>query len=351
MRRRPRIAVNTAIHLHGTSGSSTATHALVAALRELPEVEVLEVSPAGRGGRGSLANALADARWDLRGASRAEPDIDLLVSPCNVGLRGRARRHLLVVHDMMALDHPHLFDPKFVAYFRALVPLSIRRADRVITPSAHSRDRILRRVPGADVRVVLWSAPAGTDGLRAAWPAEPTVLMAGATEPVKNQVAGIHAVALLRRRTGRAVRLRLIGRARRHEGEVRRALAAVDPDGRWTSREVDVPGEALRSAYATSWLLLHPSHDEGFGLPLLEAAAHGLPVVHSGQGAMPEVLPEVNAGGTAPEMLARGMEQLLEPDAWAAAADHAVSRAAAFDDSRLRSALHSAVDDLLPVMA
>ena len=154
MTRARRVVVNTAIYLHGTSGSATATRQLVDALGHLPDVEVMEVAPARRGGPISVLNAVRDARWDLWGASRALPDVDLLVSPCNVGLRGRARRHLLVVHDVMVLDHPELFDRKFSAYFRALVPRSIRSADRVLTPSAHSRESILRVVPGADVRVV-----------------------------------------------------------------------------------------------------------------------------------------------------------------------------------------------------
>jgi glycosyltransferase involved in cell wall biosynthesis len=51
----------------------------------------------------------------------------------------------------------------------------------------------------------------------------------------------------------------------------------------------DAPERQLRAAYHASDVLLFPSHYEGFGLPLLEAMASGLPVVTSGAGALSEV--------------------------------------------------------------
>ena len=144
MRGQRRIAVNTAIYLHGTSGTATGTRELVQALRGIDDVSVHEVAPRSRGGWGSAFNAVADARWDLWQASRAVPDVDLLVSPCNIGLRGRARKHLLVVHDVMPMDRPELFDRKFGVYYRLLVPPSVRSADRVLTLSDHSAAAIRR---------------------------------------------------------------------------------------------------------------------------------------------------------------------------------------------------------------
>jgi glycosyltransferase involved in cell wall biosynthesis len=293
-----------------------------------------------------VLNALADARWDLWRASRVLPDVDLLVSPCNIGLRGRARRHLLVVHDVMAIEHPELFDRRFSAYFRLLVPPSVRSADRVLTLSERAAVAIRRMDPGADVRVITW-AHRGGDVTRATFPLRPIVLMVGATEPVKNQVAGVEAVARLRASTGADVGLRVIGPAGRAEAQVRSALDAADPAGSWAAREVDAPADILDRAYGSAWVLLQPSHDEGFGLPLVEAARHGLPVVHSGRGAMPSVLPEADVGGMQPDALAAAMAPLLDSGRWQCAADSIIERARAFDPETFRATLAAEIDDLL----
>lgn len=343
-----RVVVNTAIYLRGTSGSATATRMLVDALRGVDDTDVREVAPRARGGRSSLVNAARDARWDLWQVSRSLPDVDLLVSPVNIGFRGKARRHLLVVHDVMALEHPHLFDRRFAAYFRLLVPRSVRSADRVLTLSGTAADAVRRMDPAADVRVVAWAHP-GQLGQRVRFPRRPVVLMVGATEPVKNHAGGIEAVRALRLRCGRDVALRVIGPAGRADASVREALAAADPEGSWTTREVDVPRDVLESAYGSAWLLLQPSHDEGFGLPLVEAARHGLPVVHSGRGAMPGILAEVDAAGVTAERLTDAMVPLLDPGSWQAAADAAYRRAGAFGPAAFRAAVRDAVADLLPV--
>ncbi len=351
---RPLVVVNTAIELHGTSGSATATRELVAALRALPAVEVVESSPASRGGHGSLRNALADARWDLWQASRSGPQgrpVDLLVSPCNIGLRGAARRHLLVVHDVMPFDRPDLFDRKFGAYFRALVPRSVRSADRVLTLSEHAATRLRAMAPHTDVRVVAWGYGTPDSVAAAGFPvdgARPVVLMVGATAPVKNQAAGVAAVAALRSSSGRDIGLRVLGPAGRAERDVLAAIAAVDPAGAWSSREVDVAPDVLAAAYASSWVLLQPSYDEGFGLPLVEAARHGLPAVHSGRGAMPSVLREVDAGGVAPQVLAAALAPLLDPVEWARLSQASRERAGAFSPGVFRATVRDAVLDLLP---
>jgi glycosyltransferase involved in cell wall biosynthesis len=343
-----RIAVNTAIYEHGTSGSATATRALVDALTEVPDVAVCDVKPSGSRRGSSLRNAVRDARWDLWQSSRAVPDVDLLVSPCNIGLRGAARKHLLVVYDVMVFDHPELFDRRFAAYFRLFVPFSVRRADVVLTMSEHAAERLRSLAPEADVRVARWPHLGG-DPRHASFPSTTkVVLMVGATEPVKNHASGIAAVAQLRRTSGADVRLRVIGPVGRAEDAVRAAQQTADPDGTWISREVDVSAEVLDGAYASAWALLQPSLDEGFGLPLVEAGRHGVPAVHSGRGPMSDFAPEGNAGGVTAEQLARALSPLLAESLWRRLARQAVDRSRSYGPEQFGAAIRAAVDDLLP---
>lgn len=314
------VAVNEAILLRGTSGSARATSQLIAALRELPGTTVREVRPMEGRGRSKVRNAVRDASWDLRGAAAAAAEADVLISPCNIGRASREQRHLLVVYDVMVWQSPELFDPLFAAYARRLIPFSIRRADRVLTLSAHARDFLLHLVPSADIRVL--TLP-GRHGPMAPvrWTAERrTVLMVGETAPHKNHVAGIEAVGRLRASSGADVHLRIIGPPGRAEADVRRSLAVADPAGRWASRESGLSDDEVDRAYAKAWVVLQPSLDEGYGLPLVEAAQRGLPVLHSGTGAMSEVLPEASVGSTDPAAFESRLGPLLAEAEWTRAA-------------------------------
>ena len=53
-----------------------------------------------------------------------------------------------------------------------------------------------------------------------------------------------------------------------------------------------VDRSTLKALYTDAVLLVMPSFDEGFGLPVLEAMTIGVPVVSSNRGALPEVLGE-----------------------------------------------------------
>lgn len=310
-----KIVVNGAILQRSISGISRATAHLMEALGELPDISVAVVSPTRRRSRSSLANAVHDTWWDLRGAEDAAGQADLLVSPCNIGRAGEIP-NLLVVYDIMPLEHPEYFDKKFATYYRHVMPYSLRRATRTITNSEHVRGKLLMLAPDADVRVI----PLPGSRLAKAQVAFPSgrknVLMVGATEPHKNQVGGVEAVRILRGMSGEDLQLHLVGPSGRAEEDVVAAIGRADPSGAWTTRHIGVSDSELEQLYASAWILLQPSINEGYGLPLVEAAERGLPAIHSGAGAMAEVSPYGNARSTDPDALALAMAALLEPSAW-----------------------------------
>lgn len=343
-----RVVINDAISRRGTSGSARATKQLATALGQLGGVTVESVIPPwSRRSAIPVTNAVRDAWWDMRGAAKAAHRPDLLVSPCNVGGAPGARRHLLLVYDVMVFENPEFFDSNFARYYRALVPPSVRRADRVLTLSKHAQQHLLRLAPAADVRVL--TLPGREANLPAAgWSERRSVLMVGATEPHKNHGAGIRAVAAVRERSGLDLALRIVGPVGRADGQVSALVAEHDPFGAWISREGGLTDSELDDAYGSAWLLLQASLNEGYGLPLVEAAQRSLPVVHSGAGAMNEVLLSGDAGGSDQERLAEAMEALLDNAEWERQAARMRREAQRFSWVRFTEHVAQLVEGLLP---
>jgi len=145
----------------------------------------------------------------------------------------------------------------------------------------------------------------------------PYVLYAGNIKPQKNPPRLIEAFAVakaeLRDHPDFAqLKLLVIGEALERHADLRRAVvrARVREDVRFLGF---VPRSVLRVFYSRARAFLFPSLYEGFGLPPLEAMAHGTPVLTSNVSSMPEVFSEA-ALLVNPENvfeIARGIRQIL----------------------------------------
>ena len=326
---RLKVGLNTAIRRRGTSGTARVVEHIQHALDTSPGIELVDAHPPSWPRRGRLRRAFSSAQWDLWSAARAVPDADVFISPCNTGRTPRRTPHLLWMLDTMVLDHPEWYDPGFAAYARMLFGYSVRAASRVVTISVHSARRIEERWPDtAPVQVIKLPAEVRVSSPRRLRDRRLGVLVVGATEVHKNHAAAIEAVRRARALSGADIQLAIVGPVGRAEDEVREIGRRADPGGAWLERRVDVSEPLLRELYGTAWVLLHSSLDEGFGLPLIEAAGHGIPVVHSGQGAMPEVLSSGSVGSVQADPLAAGLLELLDE------ARYAERSAAVLEDAR-----------------
>ena len=202
-----------------------------------------------------------------------------------------------VVHDLLPLSFPPEY-PRQQHYFRHLVPRALRLSRRVIADSESTRSDVLRRFqiaptkvtvvyPGYDPELYYPGDMGTTGGPGPSVGGDPCVLYVGNLLPHKNLPRVLDAFAILRRR----LRVRLIIRGEGWPAYTRSLYEQVETLGlgecvsfleyadEWT----------LRGLYLRAACLVLPSLGEGFGLPVLEAMACGLPVVTSRVSSLAEV--------------------------------------------------------------
>ncbi len=185
----------------------------------------------------------------------------------------------------------------------ALVQAAARHAACILTLSEFSRTELLRFTPARSERAVVtplgvdaaFTAPISADErarlLAGLIPGDaPYLLCVANSYPHKNLPLLADAFARLAQTLPH--RLVLVGRPRRGEPALARALAASGLGPRIV-RLAGVSRAALTALYQGADVFVFPSLYEGFGLPVLEALAAGAPVVSTREGALPEV------GGTA----------------------------------------------------
>lgn len=205
---------------------------------------------------------------------------------------------VLTVHDISYVDHPEWFSARDVHMLSLTVPWSMRRADRVITVSEVCRAEIIHRYHLPENKVTCIHNAAGPAGqpidqaeavsiVRALGidPAQRYVLAVGNLQPRKNLTRLINAY---RNMLGVGIDANLVIVGPEHYRAQLVKAAAGDPTGR-----IKLTGylthRQLAACYACAAVFAFPSLYEGFGIPALEAMCHGVPVVCSRAGALPEV--------------------------------------------------------------
>lgn len=205
---------------------------------------------------------------------------------------------VVTVHDLSYLVYPDSVSVRTRIILTTLVPLSVRRAARVIAVSDHTkRDLVARyRLPPDRIAVIYEAASPAFHRLPAGAPqplprgvAEPFILAVGNLEPRKNLVRLIDAFAELARDSLTSAQLVIVGRARARAKDVFDSAQANALKSRVVFTGFITDAE-LNLLYNRAALFVYPSLYEGFGLPPIEAMSCGCPVVASNASALPEVL-------------------------------------------------------------
>ncbi len=249
-------------------------------LSSAPNVEQTTVRPPANGLRTLLAPShLVDLS-----------QVDVLHAPFNTIGRGLPCPSVVTVHDVMWLEQPSwcarsVWLPLKSRYYRHGMRRALGGADRLIAISAATADRVRAHVDEPHrVHVIhhgvhprFTPGPPSPSVLARLGVRQPYFLVVGQNAPFKNHDAIVSAFAAARLPAG----VELVMVQRLHRGG--QPIANV-------RRLPTVNDDELVSLYRAALALVQFSRCEGFGMPALEAAACGAPVIASDIPALREVL-------------------------------------------------------------
>jgi glycosyltransferase involved in cell wall biosynthesis len=198
--------------------------------------------------------------------------------------RARMRRRCTTFHDLFVMTGDYS-TPEFRRRFTAQAAHAAELADLIVCVSGFTATQVeqLLRVEPSRLRVIHHGI--GFRLSASSIPREPMVLHIGAIQKRKN-------ISRLVRAFERVLpdpwRLVLAGSSGHGSGEI---VAQVEASSARSRIELPgyVPPDTIRRLYATASIFAFPSLDEGFGMPVLDAMACGVPVLTSNRSALPEV--------------------------------------------------------------
>ena len=294
---------------------------------------------------------LLNLAWHRLGWPTAEAlagrAFDVTHSPHPLLLPSRTAAQVITIHDLSFLHRVDQTRRDVRHHYPDLVHAHARRADRIIVSSEYAAGEVVRLLDVQPGKIALCPPGAPAWPARTAAPSSGYILFVGTLEPRKNVGALLDAYERLLSRPAKAGRYDNMesgrggrtkdGRASADAGrawpELVLAGKATASSRSWLERIARPPLQGVvrhlgyfdaahrRALYEGARMLVLPSLDEGFGLPVLEAMTVGVPVIAANRGALPEV---VGAAGLLinpdnPEELAAAIERLLADEGFAAA--------------------------------
>lgn len=251
---------------------------------------------------------------------------------------------VVTIHDLSIYLWPQTHPPERVRHMRRQIDRTMKQADFIITDTEYTRQEVasyfswpLERVRAVHLASAAEFKPQSADKLQAALHPlglEPGgyVLFTSTIEPRKNLKVLLQAYGRLPSTLRRRWPLVVSGHRGWASEDLHQQMDKAQAAG-WLKYLGFVDAGLLPPLMAGARLFAYPSLYEGFGLPVLEAMACGVPVICSNASTLPEV-----AGGAAAlhapddvDGLSRLLQRGLEDDSWCLAARTAsLARSAQF---------------------
>jgi len=212
------------------------------------------------------------------------------------GLKNRGVEVFFVVYDLLPILRPDFFFAQADEIFGQWLKTVTSVADGVIcisravadelcgwveknAPARHASLKVDYFHLGADIRpLASTAADSDADTVPAAMSNAASILMVGTLEPRKGHAQALDAFEILWQQ-GSSANLVIVGKAGWMVDSLIERLRSHPENGRrlfWLESASDA---ALVKIYAAASALLAASEGEGFGLPLIEAAQYGIPII------------------------------------------------------------------------
>ncbi len=196
-----------------------------------------------------------------------------------------ARRRVITIHDLTYKRFPDLLQKETLHNLEAHMMREIALADAVICVSESTRDDLLRyyQVDPHRVHVIHSGVDVAAEGGGAPLPKR-YILFVSTIEPRKNLGVLLDAFERLKKRGAYDGALVVVGRI---------GWKAEQLVPRLLDRDVHhldyLEPPELASVYRNAQIFVFPSIYEGFGFPLLEAMAYGVPSIAARSSSLPEI--------------------------------------------------------------
>lgn len=208
----------------------------------------------------------------------------------------------LVVHDLVAFKSPAKHQKKATWIERATLKKAVEKSEWIFTVSQYTKKDLVERYPHLQLSQKVTVVYAGVRDAffkkrdpnriietQRRYNLDPDyLLMAGTLEPRKNITGALEAYSLISPFNQQRYRFVIAGKKGWYYKKIFQKVKDLKLVGRVKFLEY-IPDDDLVTLMQGSRLFLFPSFYEGFGLPILEAMANGVPVLASRVSAIPEL--------------------------------------------------------------
>jgi glycosyltransferase involved in cell wall biosynthesis len=246
---------------------------------------------------------------------RHQPRPNVFFTPGHYSPRWSPSPTVMSLMDLSYLYFPEMFRQRDLYQLKSWTSRSVKKAKRILTISQNSQNAIIKEYRVAPEKVVV-TYPGLTmvkrsqkANLKKYGIEGDFLLYVGTLQPRKNLEKLIEAFGLLK---NKKLKLVIVGKKGWLYDEIFKKVKKMALEKRVIFTGF-VPNEDLGTFYQKAKCLVLVSLYEGFGLPVLEAMAHGCPVVASDVSSLPEVVGEAGilVDPKKPEAIAQGIEKAM----------------------------------------